>query len=102
MIVMMVMVMKMVPFAREMSCDEGKARLGAHFVLLFSLLFSPVLGGAFPLLSWAPGCKTGNELPLETSLPSLSSAGVPCRRHECPPGKEEMHVGPPTLYHGPH
>ena len=70
MVVMMVMVMKMVPFAREMrSCDEGMAWLGAHFVLLFSLLFSPILGGDFPLLSWAPLCKAGNELPFR-NLPS--------------------------------
>ena len=72
MMVMMVMVMmKVVPFAREMrSCDEVMARLGARFVLLFSsLLFSPVLGGAFPLLSWSPGCKAGNELPFR-NLPS--------------------------------
>ena len=38
--------------------------------------------------------------PLETFLSSLSSAGVPYRRRECPPGKEEMHVGPPTLCQG--
>lgn len=39
--------------------------------------------------------------PLEIFLPSLSSAGVPYRRRECPPGKEEMPVGPPTLCQGP-
>lgn len=50
----------------------------------FHYYFLPFLRWAFPLLSWAPLCKAGNELLSETSLPSLSSAGDLYRRHECP------------------
>ena len=82
MVTMVMVMMKVVPFAREMrSCDEVMARLGAHFVLLFSsLLFSPALGGAFPLLSWSPGCKAGNELPFRNPPSQLVLSRRPLQR----------------------